>query len=110
MQHALRPHADAEVEVVKLAPREAEVLRLVAEGRPNKDIAYLLAIAEGTVAQYVSSLFADLQVSSRLELCLWAMQHPEAFRGEWVHRDLHLPGCDCGSVYCTAMRFASPSL
>ncbi len=48
-----------------LTPRELEVLRLVAKGRSNKEIASTLVISEHTVARHVQNIFAKLDVSSR---------------------------------------------
>jgi two-component system NarL family response regulator len=51
----------------ELSPRELEVLRLLAEGKPNKLIAADLAITEVTVKSHVQSLFRKLNVLSRTE-------------------------------------------
>lgn len=51
----------------ELTPRELEVLRLLAEGKPNKIIASDLGIAEVTVKSHVRALFAKLNVLSRTE-------------------------------------------
>ncbi len=48
-----------------LTDREAEVLRLVASGRSNKDIAAALFLSERTVARHVSNIFVKTGVSSR---------------------------------------------
>jgi DNA-binding NarL/FixJ family response regulator len=55
-----------------LTTREHEVLRLIAEGLSNKDIAERLAIAEKTVKTHVSSILAKLGVASRTQAALWA--------------------------------------
>ncbi len=47
--------------------RELEVLRLVAEGRSNKEIAADLFVTEGTVKVHLTNLFAKLRVASRTE-------------------------------------------
>ena len=49
-------------------PRELEVLRLVARGLRNQEIARQLGISERTVTFHLSNLFAKLQASSRTEL------------------------------------------
>jgi len=49
-----------------LTEREIEILRLVAEGASNKDIAGRLFLAEGTVKNHVTSIFGKLGVSGRL--------------------------------------------
>jgi DNA-binding NarL/FixJ family response regulator len=51
----------------ELSPRELEVLRLLAEGKPNKLIGVALSIAEVTVKSHVQSLFKKLNVLSRTE-------------------------------------------
>ena len=48
-----------------LTPRELEVLRLVAAGKSNREIAAELVISEHTVARHVQNIFAKLGVSSR---------------------------------------------
>jgi len=49
-----------------LTSRESEVLRLLAEGLRNKEIATSLGIAEGTVQIHIKNIFAKLGVSDRL--------------------------------------------
>jgi len=48
-----------------LSPRELEVLALVAEGRPNKDIARVLFISETTVKTHLAHIFTKLGVDDR---------------------------------------------
>ncbi|MDQ6704902.1 MAG: response regulator transcription factor, partial [Acidobacteriota bacterium] len=50
-----------------LTTREIEVLRMLSEGLPNKEIAWRLGISEHTVKFHVGSLFAKLNASSRTE-------------------------------------------
>jgi two-component system, NarL family, response regulator len=50
-----------------LSERELEVLRLMAKGRSNKEIASALFISEGTVKSHGKSIFAKMNVSSRTE-------------------------------------------
>jgi DNA-binding CsgD family transcriptional regulator len=54
-----------ERKVVSLSPREIEIVRLVAEGHPNKVIAAVLEISSWTVCTHVRRVFAKLGVSSR---------------------------------------------
>ena len=49
----------------KLSRRELEVLRLLATGLTNRDIATQLFLSEKTVARHLSNIFAKLEVSSR---------------------------------------------
>jgi DNA-binding NarL/FixJ family response regulator len=55
-----------------LSEREVEVLRLLAHGRANKQIARDLAIAEKTVKTHVSSILGKLGVESRTQAALYA--------------------------------------
>jgi len=64
---------DAEANrIASLTRREREVLSLVAEGLKNRDIAARLFISETTVTHHLSSVFAKLGVSDRLELVIYA--------------------------------------
>ncbi len=58
-----------------LSPRELEVLRLVAAGRSNREIAAALVISEHTVARHVQNIFAKLGVSSRTAASAFAYEH-----------------------------------
>lgn len=57
-----------------LTPRELEVLRLLAEGLPNKSIAQRLAISEHTVKFHINALMSKLGVQSRTEAVVRAMR------------------------------------
>lgn len=57
-----------------LTQRETEVLRLLAEGQSNKEIASNLSIGEKTVKTHVSSILAKLDVQSRTQAVLHAMR------------------------------------
>jgi DNA-binding CsgD family transcriptional regulator len=58
-----------------LTSRELEVLRLVAAGKTNRDIAADLVISEHTVARHVQNIFTKLQVSSRTAATAFAFEH-----------------------------------
>lgn len=58
----------------RLTARELEVVRLVAEGCSNKDVAARLGIAEDTVKHHLSRAFDKTGASNRLELVLFAQQ------------------------------------
>ena len=55
--------------------REAEILRLVAEGHSNADVARMLWIAEQTVKFHLSNIYRKLNVSNRTEASRWAQLH-----------------------------------
>lgn len=59
----------------RLSGREEEVLRLVAAGLANKQIARRLAISERTVKAHLTSVFARLGVTDRTQAALWAREH-----------------------------------
>jgi DNA-binding NarL/FixJ family response regulator len=63
-----------------LTDREAEVVRLVARGRTNREIAAELFISDKTVARHLSNIFAKLGVSSRAAATAWAYEHGLAGR------------------------------
>ncbi len=58
-----------------LSGRELEVLRLVAAGRTNREIAATLVLSEHTVARHVQNIFAKLRVSSRTAATAFAFEH-----------------------------------
>src|SRR4051812_10895713 len=57
-----------------LTEREADVIVLVAEGRSNKEIASRLNLSERTVRSHVSRILAKLDLSSRTQAALYALQ------------------------------------
>lgn len=58
-----------------LTGREVEVLRLVASGRSNSQIAGELVLSEKTVARHLSNIFAKLDVGSRTAAAAYAFEH-----------------------------------
>jgi DNA-binding CsgD family transcriptional regulator len=58
-----------------LSRREIEVLRLVADGRTNREIASELGISERTVDRHVSNLFSKLDVPTRSAATAYAYEH-----------------------------------
>ncbi len=69
------PSSGANLPPAGLTAREAEILRLLAQGLNNRQIAARLYLAEGTVKNYVSSILAKLGVSDRTQAAIWARQH-----------------------------------
>jgi len=59
----------------KLTSRELEVLRLIAEGMINKEIAKHLYISEKTVKNHVSNIFKKIEVSDRTQAAIYAFKH-----------------------------------
>jgi len=60
--------------ISELTSRELDVLRLVAAGMPNKQIATELAISERTARTHVSRILRKLDLSSRTQAALWAVR------------------------------------
>lgn len=58
-----------------LTRREIEVLRLLADGLFNKEIAYTLSISEKTVKNHVSNIFKKINVSDRTQAAVYAIKH-----------------------------------
>jgi NarL family two-component system response regulator LiaR len=57
-----------------LTQREVEVLRLIAQGYENKDIAEKLVISEATVRTHVSNILGKLHLASRTQAALYALR------------------------------------
>jgi len=57
-----------------LTERETEVLRLLAQGQSNKEIAHALSIGEKTVKTHVSNILSKLSVPSRTQAALYAVR------------------------------------
>jgi DNA-binding NarL/FixJ family response regulator len=64
-----------------LTLREIDVLRLIAAGKTNKEIASALVISEHTVARHVQNMLQKLGSSSRSSLAAFAVEHDLAHRG-----------------------------
>ncbi|MGL5863820.1 MAG: response regulator [Phycicoccus sp.] len=58
-----------------LSPRETEVLRLVAQGLANKQVARALGITERTVKAHLGRVFREIGVLDRTSAALWARDH-----------------------------------
>lgn len=59
----------------KLSERERDVLRLLARGLTNSEIARQLHLSEGTVRNHISAIFLKLGVSDRTQAAIIAIQH-----------------------------------
>jgi len=62
-------------EAEELTQRELEILRLVAEGHSNSELAKMLWVTEQTVKFHLSNIYRKLNVSNRTEASRWAQLH-----------------------------------
>ena len=58
-----------------LTPREYEVLRLVADGRSNREIGAALFISDRTVARHLTNIYNKIDVTSRTQAARYAIDH-----------------------------------
>jgi DNA-binding NarL/FixJ family response regulator len=64
---------NAEDLVSRLTPRETEVLRLVAHGRTNDEIAGSLMISKRTVNTHINTILKKLRLTNRAQMVLYAL-------------------------------------
>ena len=67
-----RPSGDRDIQ--SLTPRERDIIKLIAEGLPNKMIARRLNITESTVKVHVKHLLKKMKLKSRVEAAVWVLQ------------------------------------
>jgi two-component system, NarL family, nitrate/nitrite response regulator NarL len=63
-----------------LSPREREILAFIAGGASNKEIARTLEVAESTVKIHVQHILRKLELTSRVQAAVWAIEHGIAAR------------------------------
>ena len=82
LEHVTRPAAAApgalSAELNSLTERERDVLRLIAQGHSNRQIADALHITEGTVKGHVSNILSKLHLQDRTQAALFAVKHNAA--------------------------------
>lgn len=54
--------------------RDQQILKLICQGKSNKEIASALYLAEGTIKQYIAKLFIKAAVPNRTALAVWELQ------------------------------------
>lgn len=69
------PRVDPVVERDRFSPRERDILSCLAQGASNKEIARNLDLAESTVKIHVQNIFKKLNMSSRVQVALYAVEH-----------------------------------
>lgn len=75
LDHVLKREADAREITALLSPRETDIVKMVATGMRNKEIASRLAIGEGTVKSHLHAIYEKLGVHGRVELTRYAYEH-----------------------------------
>lgn len=73
-EHA-QPSIEGAAELARLTERENEVLREIASGRSNKEIAQRLVLSEKTVKTHVSNILSKLGLADRTQAALFAVRH-----------------------------------
>ena len=58
-----------------LSDKELELIRLIAAGKNNREIAALLSYSEGTIKNHVSKLYDRLGVSDRMQIAIFALEN-----------------------------------
>jgi two-component system, NarL family, response regulator LiaR len=73
-QVASQPAPQREVQVESLTGRELDVVRLVAQGHNNHEIAQELVISEKTVKTHISNILGKLNLEDRTQLAIYALK------------------------------------
>jgi two-component system nitrate/nitrite response regulator NarL len=72
---SVSPSLPVEAEREKLTPREKEIITLLAKGASNKEMARVLNVAESTVKIHVQSILKKLNLTSRVQAAVYAVEH-----------------------------------
>ncbi|MBD2489305.1 MULTISPECIES: response regulator transcription factor [Nostocales] len=70
------PGINLDVEWKKLTRREQEIVRLIAQGANNREIAEVLFISEKTVKNHITNILSRLNLRDRLQIALFATSNP----------------------------------
>lgn len=74
LMHELQRSSDLPPTPDPLTGREVDVLRLIAQGLTNSDIAEVLVVGEGTVRTHVSNILGKLHLANRTQAALFALR------------------------------------
>ena len=69
--------SETAISLARLSPRERDILREIARGLSNKEIARTLQIAETTVKIHVQHIFRKLNLTSRVQVAIFAVTDPD---------------------------------
>lgn len=72
--HPSLPASEPKTQIEELTSRELEVVRLIAQGRSNQEIARELVISEKTVKTHVSNVLSKLDLGDRTQLAIFAIK------------------------------------
>jgi DNA-binding NarL/FixJ family response regulator len=72
-----RDHPAPKEQSRKLSFREKQLIKLVAQAKLNKEIAYELRLTEGTVKEYMHRIFLKTGCANRTALAMWWLQGAE---------------------------------
>lgn len=76
IQHSLEGHKEYTLpDTLDLTEKEHDLLRLVAKGMNNKEIASQLYLSEGTIKNNISQLLFKLELRDRTQLAIFAIEH-----------------------------------
>ena len=68
------PHQAGDVHSTVLTPRELTLVKLLAQGKPNRDVSALLGITDSTLGSHIGTIYNKLQVRDRSELLSYALR------------------------------------
>lgn len=74
-KNRMKPAASTPLKADVLTPRERDIIRLVAGGLDNKEIAAQLFLAEGTVRNHLSKILDKLRLKDRTQLAVYAVKN-----------------------------------
>ena len=60
---------------IRFNQRELDILKLLGQGKSNREIAAALNLTEGTIKNHMTNIFSQLDVRDRTQAALWAHQH-----------------------------------
>jgi len=75
LAHAIQHRPSSDRSDARMTERERQIVQRVAQGKSNKIVARELGITEGTVKVHVKRLLRKLDLHSRVDIAVWAVEH-----------------------------------